>query len=184
MNLRLRETLRHQAVRDQLTGLYNRRHLIETLEREPVRARAHRQQVSVMMLDIDHFKQFNDTFGHAAGDAVLARLGVVLKGWKRGEDIVARYRGEELAIVFPDTGAAEALARIEALRQTIKTLMIEHHGQLLPPVTISGGIASFPAHALERDTLIDIADAALYQAKHDGRNRVVIAESAATARAA
>jgi diguanylate cyclase (GGDEF)-like protein len=178
-NLRLRETLRYQAIRDQLTSLFNRRYLIETLERELNRAAARDQYLAVAMLDIDRFKQFNDAFGHAAGDAVLAKLGIVMREWKRGEDIVARYGGEEFAIILPDTSAELAFARLESLRQKIATLVIEHRGQLLPPLTISAGIAAYPLHAINGDGLIDIADQALYGAKRDGRNRVTTAPDTA-----
>jgi diguanylate cyclase (GGDEF)-like protein len=178
-NLRLRETLRHQAVRDQLTGLYNRRYLLETLEREMARAAIRNQHVTVAMLDIDHFKRFNDTFGHTAGDAVLARLGILLRQWKRGEDIVARYGGEEFSIVLPDMPVGAAIERLESLRQMIETVTIEHHGQLLPPVTISCGIASYPIHAADREALINIADEALYRSKRNGRNRISVAHDAA-----
>lgn len=174
-NLRLRETLRHQAIRDQLTGLYNRRYLLETFERELARAAAHGQPLTLAMLDIDHFKQFNDSFGHAAGDAVLARIGMLLRDWKRSEDIVGRYGGEELCIVLPDTPAQEGLTRIDELRQAIGALTIDHHGQTLPPVTISAGLASYPRHALERDELVDLADEALYRSKREGRNCVCLA---------
>ena len=175
-NLRLRETLRHQAIRDQLTGLYNRRYLLETLERELHRATVRDQPLTVAMLDMDHFKRFNDTFGHAAGDAVLARFGILLRQWKRGEDIVARYGGEEFAVVLPDMPADLGLARLESLRKAIETMVIEHHGQLLPPITISGGIAISSNDAVDRDALISIADAALYSAKRDGRNRICVAD--------
>jgi diguanylate cyclase (GGDEF)-like protein len=178
-NLRLRESLRHQAIRDQLTGLFNRRYLIETLERELLRAAARNQCLTVAMVDIDHFKQFNDIFGHAAGDAVLAKLGVTLREWTRGEDIVARYGGEEFAIVLPDIPAELAFERLESLRQTIRSITIEYHGQLLPPLTISAGIAAYPLHAIDRDALINIADQALYSSKEGGRNRVTIASDTA-----
>lgn len=178
-NLRLREMLRNQAIRDQLTGLYNRRYLLETVERELHRAAARDQHLTMVMLDLDHFKRFNDTFGHAAGDAVLARFGVILREWKRGEDIVARYGGEEFAIVLPDTPADPAFERLELLRKTIETTAIEHHGQLLPPLTISGGFAVYPLHAVDRDALISIADKALYRSKRDGRNRMTLASDTA-----
>jgi diguanylate cyclase (GGDEF)-like protein len=178
-NLRLRESLRYQAIRDQLTGLFNRRYLLETLERELLRAAARNQCLTVAMVDIDHFKKFNDIFGHAAGDAVLAKLGTTMREWTRGEDIVARYGGEEFAIVLPDLPAELAFERLESLRKTIGSITIEYHSQLLPPLTISAGIAAYPLHAVDRDALIDIADQALYRSKQDGRNRVIVAPDTA-----
>jgi diguanylate cyclase (GGDEF)-like protein len=178
-NLRLRETLHYQAIRDQLTGLFNRRYLIETLERELSRAAARDHHLTVAMLDIDHFKRFNDLFGHAAGDTVLAKLGLVMREWKCGEDIVARYGGEEFAIILPDTSAELAFERLESLRQTMEMLVIEYSGQLLPPVTISAGIAAYPLHAINGDALINMADQALYSSKRDGRNRITSAPNTA-----
>jgi diguanylate cyclase (GGDEF)-like protein len=178
-NLRLRESLRNQAIRDQLTGLFNRRYLLETLERELHRAAARDQCLTVAMVDIDHFKQFNDTFGHAAGDAVLAKLGIAMREWRRGEDVVARYGGEEFAIVFPDLPAELAFERLESLRQTIGSITIDYHGQLLPPLTISAGMAAYPMHAVDQEGLINIADQALYSSKEGGRNRVTVASDTA-----
>ena len=178
-NLRLRETLRYQAIRDQLTGLFNRRYLIETLERELHRAAARSQCLTVAMLDIDHFKRFNDTYGHTAGDAVLAKLGILLREWGSGEDILARYGGEEFVVILPETSAEKAFERLESLRQTIGTLTIEHRGQLLPPLTISGGIAGYPLHAVDHVALINMADQALYVSKREGRNRLTIAPDTA-----
>jgi len=174
-NLRLRETLRYQAIRDPLTGLFNRRYLLETLDRELHRAAVRDQHLTMAMLDMDHFKRFNDTYGHAAGDAVLSRFGIILREWKRGEDIVARYGGEEFAIVLLDMSADKAFERLDSLRKIIETTAIEYYGQLLPPLTISGGISVYPLHAVNRDDLISIADAALYDAKRNGRNRISVA---------
>jgi diguanylate cyclase (GGDEF)-like protein len=186
-NLRLRETLLYQALRDPLTGLFNRRYLFDTLERELDRASARHQALSVIMFDIDHFKRFNDTFGHVAGDTVLARLGAVVREWARGEDIAVRYGGEEFTIVLPDTPAELAFARAESLRQAIETLIIDHHRQPLGRVTISVGVATYPLHADDRGALIQSADGALYSSKQNGRNRTTIApdiESRAPAPAA
>lgn len=177
--LLLHDTLSFQALRDPLTGLFNRRYLLDTLDRELERAASRNQSLSVVFLDIDHFKRFNDTYGHAAGDAVIGRLGNVFREWARGEDIVARYGGEEFTIILPDTTAAAAHERIENLRRAMETLTIEHHGQSLTHVTVSAGIATYPVHGMDRDALIRLADDALYRAKQAGRNRVIIASQTA-----
>lgn len=173
-NLRLRETLRFQALRDPLTGLFNRRYLLETLNHELSRAAEHSQPLSIAMLDVDYFKRFNDSFGHAAGDMVLASLGAFFRDWAHGAEIVSRYGGEEFTIVLPNTSAEAASLRIESLRQGVEALTVERHGQVFPGVTISAGIATYPVHTLDCDALMRLADQALYSAKENGRNRVAI----------
>lgn len=173
-NLRLRETLRFQALRDSLTGLFNRRYLLETLDHELNRAVEHSQPLSVAMLDVDHFKRFNDSFGHAAGDLVLASLGTFLREWAQGAEIVSRYGGEEFTVVLPNMSAEAACLRIESLRRGVEALTFERHGQVFPCVTISAGIASCPVHALDCDALMRMADQALYRAKENGRNRIAV----------
>lgn len=175
-NLRLQEKLRWQALRDPLTGLYNRRYLLDAFDREIERAGARGQAFSVVMLDLDHFKQFNDSFGHAEGDAALARLGEILRDWGRPDDILVRYGGEEFTIILPETGTEDAQLRMEALRQKVASSAWGRHGSLGGRVTISAGIATFPLHGRDRDGLIAEADAALYQSKRQGRNRVAVAE--------
>lgn len=179
-SLRLNEKLSYQALRDPLTGLFNRRYLFDTLDRELDRASACGQTLSVVMFDIDHFKRFNDSFGHAAGDAVLARLGAILLEWIRGGDIAVRYGGEEFTIVLPDTPAEDAFARVESLRRSIEALAIEYEGRSLGRVTLSAGIATCPTHGGDRETLITSADEALYESKKRGRNRTTLASDLTT----
>jgi diguanylate cyclase (GGDEF)-like protein len=176
-NLRLRDTLKSQSIRDPLTGLFNRRFLEESLERECRRSIRANRPLSVMMLDIDHFKRFNDTFGHDAGDAVLREVGAVLRSFFRGEDVACRYGGEEFALVLADTSADGALARASQLREQVHQLSLSFRRQALGPVTISIGIATVPLHASTADALIRVADRALYRAKHEGRDRVVLADT-------
>lgn len=176
-NLRLQEKLSYQALRDPLTGLLNRRYLFDTLDRELERAASCDQRLSVVMFDIDHFKRLNDTFGHAAGDAVLAKLGAVVKDWTRGGDIAVRYGGEEFTIVLPDTSAADAFERVELLRCLIEDLALEYQGGPLGRVTISGGIATYPIDGANHDDLIRRADEALYKSKKSGRNQVTQASA-------
>ncbi len=174
-NLKLRESLRHQAIRDPLTGLFNRRYLTETLDRELARAQRRGNGVGVVMLDVDHFKRFNDTHGHEAGDRLLAVLGRYLQGAIRAEDIACRYGGEEFTLIMPEITMEALLARVEQIRAGVQELEVLHQGKLLGEVTISLGISYFPQHGKDGETLLQAADAALYQAKQAGRNRVVMA---------
>lgn len=179
-NLRLRESLKNLSIRDPLTGLFNRRYLVETLEREFFRARRAAAPVAVIMIDADHFKRFNDTFGHEAGDAVLRELGAFLQRSVRTEDIACRYGGEEFCLVLPQMGRVGAVARAEAIRQGVARLEIKSGGKLLGPLTLSLGVASFPDDADTGEAVLASADAALYQAKQKGRDRVcVLGEPAA-----
>ncbi|MFP4437130.1 MAG: PAS domain S-box protein [Chloroflexaceae bacterium] len=173
-SLTLREQLQQQAIRDALTGLYNRRYLDETLPRELHRAERDGQPVGIIMLDIDHFKRFNDTYGHDAGDTVLRAVGTFLQQHTRGADIACRYGGEELTLVLPGASPAATQQRAEELRAGIQTLAVQHNGQALAQVTVSLGVAVFPDHGVRADTIIWLADQALYQAKRNGRNRVVV----------
>jgi diguanylate cyclase (GGDEF)-like protein/PAS domain S-box-containing protein len=174
-NLRLREVLRSQSIRDPLTGLFNRRFMEESLERELRRALRGKQQVALVMLDIDHFKQFNDTFGHQAGDALLRALGNLLKESTRGQDVACRYGGEEFVFVLSGASLDSAWKRAELLREEIKHLSVRHGGQLLGAVTLSVGIAAFPDNGDSADQLLKAADDALYRAKESGRDRIVSA---------
>jgi diguanylate cyclase (GGDEF)-like protein len=176
-NMRLRETLRHQAIRDPLTGLYNRRYMEESLEREIRRATRHHTTLGVIMLDLDHFKQFNDTFGHAAGDTLLRELGSVLKTYLRGEDIACRYGGEEFTLIILDANFDAVVGRAEQIRNAVTHLSVMYRGQSLGAVTLSLGVALFPTHGTTGEALVRVADQALYQAKASGRDRVMVAQA-------
>jgi diguanylate cyclase (GGDEF)-like protein len=174
-NLKLRETLQNQSIRDPLTSLFNRRYLEESLEREIQRAARQQQPVGIIMLDVDHFKRFNDTFGHDAGDAVLRELGSFLKKCIRGSDIACRYGGEELTLILPEASLEITKQRAETIREQVKQLMLEHRRQPLGVITLSLGVACFPEHGKSGEAVIHAADAALYCAKREGRDRVVCA---------
>ena len=174
-SLRLRESLESQAVRDPLTSLFNRRYLIETLDRELIRSRRAEQPLSLVMLDIDHFKRINDTHGHGAGDALLEAVGTQLQKFVRGDDVVCRYGGEEFAVILPSMPAEVTQRRVEFLRKEIKSISIVYQGQALGPVTVSAGIAVFPTHGSNREELMRATDQALYHSKQEGRDRTTVA---------
>jgi diguanylate cyclase (GGDEF)-like protein len=173
-NLKLKESLKNQSICDPLTGLFNRRYMEESVEREFSRANRSKTSVAIIMMDLDHFKQFNDTFGHQAGDTLLRSLGDLLKRNTRGQDIACRYGGEEFAIVLSDSNLAGALQRAEILRQQVKQLSVEYAGQLLGAVSVSMGIALFPDHGTSMGDVLRAADQALYSAKREGRDRVSV----------
>jgi diguanylate cyclase (GGDEF)-like protein/PAS domain S-box-containing protein len=173
-NLRLHERLRSQSIRDPLTGLFNRRYMEESLEREMRRAGRGRHPVGILMLDLDHFKEFNDTFGHEAGDRLLREVGAILQRSIRGEDIACRYGGEEFTLILPQASLLDAAQRAEQIRDAIKSLHVQHRRQTLGPVSISVGLAIYPDHGPTGDAVLRAADAALYLAKARGRDRVVI----------
>ncbi len=176
-NLKLHETLQQQSIRDPLTGLFNRRYLEESLTREIRRAARSQQSVGIVMLDVDHFKQFNDTFGHEAGDAVLRELGMFLHNNIRGGDIACRYGGEEFTLILPEASVADTKRRAEQLRSDVKHLNVQYRRQPLGAIALSLGVACFPEHGETGEALIRSADAALYRAKAQGRDRVVVASS-------
>jgi hypothetical protein len=171
-NLRLQETLRSSSERDPLTDLYNRRHLEISLQRELARAQRHEFRVSLIMLDVDHFKAFNDTNGHDAGDEVLRNVAHVLKRHTRVEDVACRYGGEEFLIVLTACTMDDAYAKAEAIREAIAQLHVFLRGTALPRITASLGIACYPEDGERMENLIAEADAALYRAKATGRNRI------------
>ncbi len=174
INLQLRESLRVQSLRDPLTGLYNRRYLEESLQREVLRCDRRGLPLSVLMLDIDHFKRFNDQHGHAAGDAMLASVAQTLQAMTREEDIACRYGGEEFLVVLPETDSVDAAHRADDIRKAIAATTVLHLRKQLGPTTASIGIATFPVDARAPKELMELADAALYRAKADGRDRVVV----------
>lgn len=178
-NLRLQEDLRRQSIRDPLTGLFNRRYLEESAERELMRANRRGLPVAVLMLDLDHFKRLNDTFGHEAGDLVLARFGALLKGKARGEDIACRYGGEEFTALLLETDLASALARAEEILAETTQIELVHRSQRIGPLSVSIGVAMFPQHGSTLKQLQAAADGALYEAKNSGRNRVEVAAGVA-----
>jgi diguanylate cyclase (GGDEF)-like protein/PAS domain S-box-containing protein len=175
-SLRLAEKLRDQSIRDPLTGLFNRRFMQESLDRELHRAKRKKHSVAVVFLDLDHFKKFNDTFGHDAGDAVLREMADAFRKHFRGDDIICRYGGEEFAVILPESSAQDATKRTAALREGLKKISIRNRGQVLDHVTISVGIAAFPEHGQTVEELLHIADQCLYQSKAQGRDRVTVAE--------
>ena len=168
-NIALREKLRTQALRDPLTGLYNRRYMEDVLQRYANLAERNGSPLSVIMIDLDHFKRLNDEHGHALGDAVLAEVASAIVGAIRPCDVACRYGGEELVVLLPDCAMAEGLAKAELLRVRIERLS-ENHGAL---VSASFGVATMPDTTSKVADVIADADAALYRAKAEGRNRVV-----------
>lgn len=174
-NVRLRDALRLQSIRDPLTGLYNRRYLEEMLQRETRRAVRAELSLGLLMLDLDHFKNFNDTYGHDAGDTVLRETAALLAKSVRAEDIVCRFGGEEFVIILPMADFKASHARAERIRSKLRELTVTHHGQSLGMITVSVGVAALPQHGTAPSELLELADAALYRAKRDGRDRVVAA---------
>ncbi len=177
--LNLRTILEHQSIRDSLTNLFNRRFMEIALDRELRRAARHQKPLAVLMLDIDHFKQLNDTYGHEAGDVVLREVAAVMRQAVRSEDTVCRYGGEEFVVILPELATDDALTRAESIRHMVSELRIYNRGEALREVTISIGVAVYPENGDSLDQLLGLADRALYEAKHLGRNRVVLAEQQA-----
>jgi diguanylate cyclase (GGDEF)-like protein len=168
------ERLRSQAVTDELTGLFNRRHLWNALEAELVRARRKRTPMAVMLFDIDHFKDLNDRWGHEAGDTVLQGIAQVVRRVVRGTDIVARYGGEEFVVVMPEAGEEVAMLRARELRVRIAELALSYAGQSLGKVTVSIGVAVSADASQSGDLLVREADGAMYEAKTRGRDQVAV----------
>ena len=175
-NIRLRETLRHQVIHDALTGLFNRRYLEETLEREVHRSRRKGAPLGIIMLDLDHFKNFNDTFGHEAGDNLLRALGKFLESIVRKEDVACRYGGEEFVLILPEASSEIVQQRAEEIRREFPKVPVVHRGQVLESVTVSLGVGMFPKHGATGQDVLRAADDAMYRAKAAGRNRVVVAD--------
>lgn len=169
-NLRLRSELSQQAIHDPLTGLFNRRYMEEALARELKRAERHHTALSVLMIDLDHFKLLNDQFGHACGDAVLKGMGGTILWHSRDEDIACRYGGEEILVVLPNTAMEGAVAKANQIRSHIKKLASLTKYRRV--ITASIGIATYPQDGLNVEALVKSADEAMYTAKRLGRNRV------------
>lgn len=174
-NLRLRGELREQSIRDPLTGLFNRRYLETALRRELAGASRGKTSLALFMLDIDHFKRFNDEYGHEAGDAVLKTLGDVLMKSCRRSDLACRFGGEEFTVILSGTSLSRAKEWADRLMVTVRSTTAKWGERTLPPITVSLGLALFPEHGPEMETLLQKADMALYEAKKAGRNRLTVA---------
>ena len=177
-NMKLRETLRNLSIRDPLTGLFNRRYMEEVLEQELLKAIRYGRSLGVIMLDIDHFKRFNDTYGHEAGDLVLRELSVFLQNHIRLTDVPCRFGGEEFTLILPEADLALTQQRAEQVRQGVAAIRIKVQGQTIASITISEGVAVYPENGPTAQDVLRAADEALYTAKQKGRNHVVIAEGA------
>ncbi|HEO1389274.1 TPA: diguanylate cyclase [Legionella pneumophila] len=173
-NVRLRENLRYQSIRDPLTGLYNRRYLEDFLFKQLHQAERTKASFAILMLDLDHFKKINDTFGHDAGDLVLKELGQILNNDIRLGDIAARYGGEEFVLLLYDINAQAAKMKAENLRSAISNLQVKYGAQPVGQITASIGISVYPDDAKSPAEVIEAADKALYQAKNKGRNKVIL----------
>lgn len=167
--------LREQSVRDHLTGLFNRRYMEETMERELLRCSRKQLPLGIIILDIDNFKRFNDTYGHLTGDEILHEVGTFLLEHFRGEDVPCRYGGDEFVIVIPEAAQNVTNMRAELIRENAKHFHIKNNDRELEAVTISLGVANFPTNGQTRPAILKAADDALYRAKREGRNRVVVA---------
>ena len=170
-NIKLRDTLKQQAIHDSLTGLFNRRYMEETLIREISRAKRYETPLGIIMIDLDHFRRFNNTFGHEAGDLVLRDLGKFLQSNIRKEDVACRYGGEEFTLILPGAPMDITEKRAETLRNLVQDLEIYYNGKPLDSITLSLGVASFPEHGATGEAVLQAADAALYAAKRAGRNK-------------
>lgn len=169
-------TMTHLAMNDELTGLYNRRYIEESLACIPKQGETNQTPVSIIMLDIDHFKEFNDRYSHESGDVALRIVGKYLRTHVRDGDIVGRYGGEEFTIIMPGATLIAAHHRAEYLREGIQSIPVEVGGQVLGPITFSLGVAVFPEHGPTGQAVLQVADAALYHSKQTGRNRVTLAK--------
>jgi diguanylate cyclase (GGDEF)-like protein/PAS domain S-box-containing protein len=170
----LRAKLHEQAIRDPLTGLFNRRHLADALDREVIRAQQENGTFSVIVIDLDHFKHFNDEYGHKCGDIVLLTMARLFSSAMRPEDVLCRYGGEEFVLLLPGMTAEAAVQQAEGLRQMLKGKSVEHNGQTIALATLSAGVACYPLHGADSDTLLSAADQALYQSKNNGRDQITV----------
>ncbi len=175
-NLGMRESLHIEAIIDPLTGLFNRRYLEQTSEREIFRASRRESEIGVIMIDLDHFKRINDDFGHEAGDMVLAAVAGLLKKSVRKEDIACRYGGEEFLVVLPEAALEQAASKAEQLRNLIGHQELKHMGLAIGKISASFGVAGYPRNGTTLAEIVRNADIALYRAKEQGRDRVVVAD--------
>lgn len=172
-NLKLQRALKEQSIKDPLTKLYNRRYLEDTLSRELARAQRNAQPLTVLLMDIDHFKKVNDTYGHDAGDAVLSAFAKMLTTKVRKEDIACRWGGEEFLLILGAADEGLAQSRAQEICDTARSLKISFQGKPIP-ITVSIGASVFPSHGEAPEDLIRNADQALYKAKQGGRDKVVL----------
>ncbi len=177
-NARHHAQVEEQARRDSLTGVYNHGFLLKRLEEEVERARKERQPVSLIMLDIDHFKAYNDSFGHVVGDEVLRLIVQAIQTHVKQTDVVGRWGGEEFGVILPSAATEQARAVAERIRETLMNLpLVGRDSQPIPKPTVSQGIATLPDHAAEASELIDLADRTLYEAKGQGRDQIIVAQT-------
>ncbi|MGB7022247.1 MAG: GGDEF domain-containing protein, partial [Candidatus Acidiferrales bacterium] len=176
-NLKLREGLRSQSIRDAVTGLFNRRYLDETLPREIHRASRDEKNLGLIMCDLDSFKAFNDTYGHAAGDSLLKAFGDLVGKVVRAGDIACRYGGDEFVLILMDASLETAKRRADLLEREFKRIVIRHGEMFLNPGSLSLGVSAYPAHGAGAAALLRVADEALYRAKATGGNRVVLGQN-------
>jgi diguanylate cyclase (GGDEF)-like protein len=172
------QELQDQAITDPLTGLYNRRYLWDILPRELIKAERKAAPLALIILDIDHFKEVNDTYGHQAGDLVLMEIARLTKAGIRGSDTAYRYGGEEFVLVLPEITVSVARERAEKIRTAIADMELHHSGKPIRRVTVSLGVAFYPHHGHDPDSLLRAADDCLYTAKSNGRNQVVMGSTA------
>lgn len=173
-NVQMRDELKDQSIRDSLTGLFNRRHLANSLRRALALAERRSKSVALLSIDVDHFKSFNDVYGHDAGDLVLRQVGELLEMAVDGDELACRLGGEEFIVVLPDSDMADALHRAETIRENIQGVAVKYGEKTLPSVTVSIGVALSPQDGRSPQDLMSSADQALYAAKAEGRNRTVV----------
>ncbi|NMC52435.1 MAG: sensor domain-containing diguanylate cyclase [Chloroflexi bacterium] len=176
INMRMREQLELQTVIDPLTGLFNRRYLLETINRNIFHPERREYPVSVLKIDIDGFRMINDQYGFAAGDAILRSIGEFLKGHVRGSDIACRYGGEEFVIILPGLPQEAALKRVEWLRAEVKKLRVRYQGNQLPALTFSIGVALFPQNGSNMADVLKSANTAMLNAKLQGYDQYALAD--------
>ena len=177
-NVRMRDELEDRSIRDPLTGLFNRRHMMDSMRKLIARADAKAARIHAVYIDVDHFKAFNDTHGHDAGDMVLRAVGDLLIQHCDGDEVPCRMGGEEFMLLLPEQPQETLKQRIDTLRREVAALSVRYGDKTLPKITISAGIASYPEHGLLPQDLLCAADKALYEAKDGGRNMVVMARAA------